>query len=534
MAIGVGSAMKEIHIDLRKNMPWAHAASGGRLVWAIGHAFLHGSFMDNRGLLELFSKDSHFHFRRYLELTKRLNGNFAVIIKDEGAVFASVDRVRSFPLFYSLKGDTFIIGDDAHSIQKRAGFNTLDKDSAREFLLSGYICGKDTLIPEIRQLEPAEFLYLDLKEGSDILRERYYSYYNKDKMQLSAEVMAEIHDKILSSVFQRLLKSIGERKVVVPLSGGVDSRLVASMLKRLNYENVVCLSYGVPNNWETNFSKKIADRLGYEWIYVPYSREKWHKIYRSREWRDFFYSYDNLSSLPNMSEWCAVRELKEKGLVPEDALFVPGHTGDFISGGHLQYVFAGKGQITKEVLLNRILEKHYSLWKKELSNKDARKRIMNKLWEFFKGMPLSSESDIADAYECWEWQARQARFIINSVRTYDFYGYEWRLPLWDLEMMDFWCTVPLELKLGKKLYLFYLKEKDELNLFGENLERKQLHKRRVIGGIARKFIEYFRDTNALCGIHNYFTVSFLNAGRKNINSILVKEYLKKIKSELAL
>jgi len=51
-----------------------------------------------------------------------------------------------------------------------------------------------------------------------------------------------------------------------------------------------------------------------------------------------------------------------------------------------------------------------------------------------------------------DWQERQAKFIVNSVRVYEFWGYEWRIPLWDNQLMDFFSGVPLKLRLEKKLY----------------------------------------------------------------------------------
>ena len=47
----------------------------------------------------------------------------------------------------------------------------------------------------------------------------------------------------------------------------------------------------------------------------------------------------------------------------------------------------------------------------------------------------------ADTFECWDCQERQAKFIVNSVRAYEFFGFEWRLPLFDAELMDFWSRI---------------------------------------------------------------------------------------------
>ena len=60
--------------------------------------------------------------------------------------------------------------------------------------------------------------------------------------------------------------------------------------------------------------------------------------------------------------------------------------------------------------------------------------------------------------EMWNAEQRQAKYIINSVRTYEFVGSRWRT-LWDYEFMDFFLRVPEELRYGMKLYLDCLRRK---------------------------------------------------------------------------
>jgi hypothetical protein len=66
--------------------------------------------------------------------------------------------------------------------------------------------------------------------------------------------------------------------------------------------------------------------------------------------------------------------------------------------------------------------------------------------------------------EMWNAEQRQSKYIINSVRTYEFVGARWRT-LWDYEFMDFFLRVPLELRYGQKLYLATIRDRifvDEL------------------------------------------------------------------------
>jgi asparagine synthase (glutamine-hydrolysing) len=55
--------------------------------------------------------------------------------------------------------------------------------------------------------------------------------------------------------------------------------------------------------------------------------------------------------------------------------------------------------------------------------------------------------------------------VVNQQRTYDFFGLEWRLPLWDREYCQFWCEPPVEMKLNQALYRKYLRRWDYRGLF---------------------------------------------------------------------
>ena len=41
------------------------------------------------------------------------------------------------------------------------------------------------------------------------------------------------------------------------------------------------------------------------------------------------------------------------------------------------------------------------------------------------------EKDSRKLYERLEFINRQSKYVINGQRLYEFFGYEWRLPLWD-------------------------------------------------------------------------------------------------------
>jgi asparagine synthase (glutamine-hydrolysing) len=73
--------------------------------------------------------------------------------------------------------------------------------------------------------------------------------------------------------------------------------------------------------------------------------------------------------------------------------------------------------------------------------------------------------EIAAIYEQWEWQERQAKWVVNGQRLYDFMGFKWELPLWDGELTKFWATVPLNQRLKQSLFIDYLDDFNYKGLF---------------------------------------------------------------------
>src|SRR5690606_32958713 len=125
--------------------------------------------------------------------------------------------------------------------------------------------------------------------------------------------------------FQKLINHANGRQIVVPLSGGYDSRLIVSILKELGYSNVICFSYGIKGNLEAEYSKKIAESLGYKWIFVEYTDNKWKENWNTDLSKEYVEFASNKTSLPHVQDWIAVLELKANNLVNSNAIFVPGH-----------------------------------------------------------------------------------------------------------------------------------------------------------------------------------------------------------------
>jgi asparagine synthase (glutamine-hydrolysing) len=170
-------------------------------------------------------------------------------------------------------------------------------------------------------------------------------------------------------------------------------------------------------------------------------------------------------SMPFTGDWPAVKALRDDPYIADDAVIVPGHTGDFISGGHLKYLFDPRFFDLSAGFYAAMIKKHYSLWFDLAADPGVQDVVSRRLLEVVGDFPSAGDQHLSRNYEYWEWQERQSKFIINSVRSYESFGFSWRIPLWSREIMDFWSRVPIALKMDKCLYRAYLSSHDPNGLF---------------------------------------------------------------------
>lgn len=374
-----------------------------------------------------------------------LNGFFAAIVLKDDAFYAAVDHARSIPLFYALSKGCLYLSDDAHWIRSRKADSSFDPEMEREFELAGYITGGDTICTGIKQLQAGELLVAKpAASGVELETKHYFRYGHLDGEELAEDELAPVMDEVLLASFRRLAEHAGGRPIAVPLSGGYDSLETVLMLKRLNYENLLVFSYGRAGNPDSRASESRAKAFGLRWEFVLYTEELWREWFASPERKAFYPLADNLCSLPILQDWPAVWQLKQRGAIPDDALIVPGYGADAFPASRKTAGAAAvyrDEELVEATVLNEIYKYTYLLWDWDKQGGAAREfvdaRIRGALGDF------SRFSKSAYAVEAWGIQERQAKFITNAVRAYDYWGHDWWLPLWDREFVEFWMRVPL-------------------------------------------------------------------------------------------
>lgn len=366
----------------------------------------------------------------------KTNGNFAFIIGTESQVIAVTDLIRSFPIYLAESTKRRILTD-------HISFNndlTPDYTSVGSYIAAHYTIGQRTIFRGISSVSPGEVLILQPDRYPR--RKPYFRFiYDPavEKRLGDAELAAEL-DERLTQLFSRMIRQHApDTQWVIPLSGGIDSRLIASYLAQLKARNVLCFSYGIPGNTQSALSKQVADSLNLKWEFIEYTEEKWYELHNNGLIPRFINYAFNGDSLPHLQDFLAISELKKRGLLSEKSCVVPGHNLGFIA----DYVLKDELHFHQHEspLPVKLTKKFY-----HHPTPDVHQMIL----EDINKSDIKPESYI----EYFAWCNRHTKFTGNSVRVYEFFNLDWRLPYWERDIVDFWLSVDQKRRGDQKLYLY--------------------------------------------------------------------------------
>lgn len=381
------------------------------------------TFLQGDSLLSYF--DNIASESEFLERLISANGLFSVIISSGNFNAIAVDNTRIYPLYFTNSG---VVSDDPHTLPNEGLSNSyiVDYYKATSTIPEGY-----TLIKNILQVKPSHFAVFQSNNNSW----RQVSYQNHC-CKLQDESVAEIKDVIdaFEHITQRLIESSQQRQIVIPLSGGYDSRLIATMLAKYGYKNVIAYTVGKKDSSECVIASKVAQMLNIPCYIVDITSENAiNECYANKnEFMQYFHHVGNYSNFTWMFEYAAIKQLKKQKVLSTDAIFVPGHSGDSIAGSHIV-----KANVTPA-------DNARSLTRKILyiSNEFGYKRTLrSETYKYFK-LLLEAGFTPYSVYQNYILQNRQCHNIVNSARVYEFFGYGVRLPLWDKQLVSLFKKIP--------------------------------------------------------------------------------------------
>jgi asparagine synthase (glutamine-hydrolysing) len=464
----------------------------------------------------------------------KTNGLFSVVVQTGSDLYAAVDRSRTFPLFYKYSTGDLWLSD----LPQELPATSLNEERFFEFLACGYVTGEQTLLKDIHQIQAGAFIGYQqgrLKEQKYYYRNSVKTTTNMAEAQYNEELIA-----ILEKIGSNLVTSLQGRQAVIPLSGGYDSRLIAVLLKEQNYEPVLCFTFGSQVNNEMKTAKIIAGQFDYPWHFILNDKTIINDFLSTQEFKSYYRYASGFASMFFMEQYFALKYLTQSRLIDKDAVIIPGHSGDSIAGSHLRgYLTA---YASKQKIVDEIFKRNFYLLK--LPRAECLK-IKNTISAF-----VGTNQNMAySIYEDWILKERHAKFIVNSARVYPFFGYEFRMPLWDQQFVTFFKALPLAYKNYKYLYNHVLQDyffKKYKLVFIDDVQKGrvgykvQRFKTAIRTYLPRVLRQYYLDKNDTSGYKQITGVMSEEMDRagyhyeppdRNYNSVLTQWYLFKLLQE---
>jgi asparagine synthase (glutamine-hydrolysing) len=414
------------------------------------NCYFKGYFFDKKNsLLSGFEAIDFFLHQNEESLESgNLNGIYSFVKISDEKIIIITDSINYFPIFYHREKNKWQISDTWSSLVSLKNGTTPNVNAETEFLSIGFVLDNETLDLEIFRTRAGEKLLL--YNSGNIQRIPNY-YFLPDKiMDNSYSDLFEHIVKTLHNCGERLVKYLNSRTTVVPLSGGFDSRLIVSILKKFNYDNVICITYGRKTS-EVDISRKIAETLGYQWFFVDYSQiVNLDKYLTDKCFLDYADYAGNGSSMPYLQEYFAVKYLMDKKIIPADSVVLPGHVGDNLGGSYIKKSIKTQNNNDNK-LINNLINTYFNF--RYLKRSD--KKLLNyRIEKTFKNYPLENKySKKYNPYiEDWSVKEKFSKYLFNSSNVFNFFNYEVYFLLWDKELVDDFRQIPFEYRENKLLY----------------------------------------------------------------------------------
>ncbi len=432
-------------------------------IWFSGYIIVNNAYITGAKAIRQINIPTGFD--DFAKLINNLNGRFSIVVTVEKETWVASDKLRSIPIFFTKKnGDTLI----SNNIEKLLGEHASvypEKKAVDVFLRTGYTINNYSLVKDIFIIEPAEII----RFHNNVWEKQSYLSHPKPKniADVDIEENATQLKKLLHQIFKRLFNALGTRPIVIPLSGGYDSRLIAYMAKMYHKGSIQTYTYGVKNNCELDNAKRVAEILGLKWIFIEYNKELIEDFTSCETFKSYYPYASNYSSLFWLQDYFAVKKLKDDKIIPDNSVFIPGLSGDNIAGVHLS-----KKRVFLHSTAFQIFSDNFTFIN---SSKNQKASIVS---EIEKNYNHGVDDNWETLYK-WNVFNRQAKFVANSARVYNFFGYDFYIPFWDNEFLFFFLKLPFELRAFKKLYNDVVEQifKDENLLFEKELQPSRGYRR---------------------------------------------------------
>jgi hypothetical protein len=321
---------------------------------------------------------------------------------------------------------------------------SLDRKAICIFAATGFFLDDDTYFKEQKAVKPAlEYL---VENNAIVASKPYFHWHYSPVERPLAQIVSEF-----ATLFETIIKEqVGDEKVILPLSGGLDSRTQAAALFHLG-NKVQAYSYAFDGGHdETEYSKKIARACGFpftEWK-VPQGY-LWDKIDSLAMINGCYSEFTHPRQMAFIDQYKAMGDI-----------FSLGHWGDVLfddMGVPDDMPFGEQvAVLIKKVVKKGGLELAESLWKSWQLEGSFKDYLQERISLLLSGIniPQNANAQIR-AFKSLYWAPRWTSTNLSVFKSQRPIS----LPYYDNRMCEFICSVPEKYLAGRQIQIEYLKMK---------------------------------------------------------------------------
>ncbi len=171
-----------------------------------------------------------------------------------------------FNLFYHISDENFVIsssfGEVLEFLRSKNVSTELDKIAVYESLIFDCPIRDRTFCKQIKKTIPGEKIEFELRPVRVKSRSTYIAqYYNGKENQSHDHLLNKATDILSNLISIKDRQKLNEKRVLLPLSGGNDSRLLACLLKKqgVHFDSV---TFGPWESSDPFMAKRVASKIG--------------------------------------------------------------------------------------------------------------------------------------------------------------------------------------------------------------------------------------------------------------------------------
>ena len=200
-----------------------------------------------------------------LEHLQEINGHFSAFVYYFNTKKACLitDRNATHPLYYSKNNNRFVFAPEVKAVLKDSIKKTIDLRSISELFSFGHLFGYKTMFEEISMMPPASVLTYS---GNSIQIKKYYDFNYREETFIYSPLDKKHFKNLQNELEYHLLNaiknlSVNSEKILLSLSGGLDSRYVAALYNKTGVHNMTAFTMGPAESGDRIYAGQVAKKL---------------------------------------------------------------------------------------------------------------------------------------------------------------------------------------------------------------------------------------------------------------------------------